>query len=161
MQEHRAVLNYPGLTEEVVSPSSAIAVPARHAAPTFPQLISTPLGPPLPLSPPSDSFLSAFVPTPSSNSSHFYTPNNNNPYSMYAPGGAPNKPVGRAQTAAADQENAKNFFYQPISNSSSESTMTADAVQSIGSPPRTGILLNPDLSNITANLPSVMSPQDS
>uniref|UniRef100_A0A8D8XWE5 Golgi-specific brefeldin A-resistance guanine nucleotide exchange factor 1 n=2 Tax=Cacopsylla melanoneura TaxID=428564 RepID=A0A8D8XWE5_9HEMI len=151
----------PQLTEEVVSPSSAIAVPARHAAPTFPQLISTPLGPPLPLSPPSDSFLSAFVPTPSSNSSHFYTPNNNNPYSMYAPGGAPNKPVGRAQTAAADQENAKNFFYQPISNSSSESTMTADAVQSIGSPPRTGILLNPDLSNITANLPSVMSPQDS
>ncbi|KAL1465796.1 hypothetical protein WDU94_005336 [Cyamophila willieti] len=154
----------PQLTEEVVCPSSAITVPARHAAPSFPQLVSTPMGPPLPLSPSSDSFLSAFVPTPSSNSSHFYSPitPGHNPYTMYPPGGFPNKPVGGAQAATADQENAKNFFYQPIPNSSSETTMTANSAQSMGSPPRsTGILLNPDMSNITANLPSVVAPQDS
>ncbi|XP_026685277.1 uncharacterized protein LOC113470781 [Diaphorina citri] len=101
------------LTEEVVSPSSAIPVPARHAAPMFPQLISTPMDPPLPLSS-SDSFLSAFVPTPSSNSP-FYTPTSNTfmsyPSGQNLPG---HKLPGRTHCASADKENAKNFFYQNI-----------------------------------------------
>ncbi|KAI5711940.1 hypothetical protein M8J75_004459 [Diaphorina citri] len=156
----------PQLTEEVVSPSSAIPVPARHAAPLFPQLISTPMDPPFPLSS-SDSFLSAFVPTPSSNSP-FYTPTSNTfmsyPSGQNLPG---HKLPGRTHCASADKENAKNFFYQNIPTSSSENIPTGVpgagvTSQSIGSPPRStaGILLNPDMSNI-ASLPSVVSHKDS